>query len=119
MFCLFIIFLGTKLLIFKCRCYTTTIKLLSLYRKFASDLNNFVIISFENALMCSLSYICTCSSASASGNGTNSPFKFKKPISLKAGKNEIALLSMTVGLQVSFPFFISVNCFSDCKTLTS
>ncbi|GMN33171.1 hypothetical protein TIFTF001_004011 [Ficus carica] len=37
---------------------------------------------------------------SASGNGTHSPYKFKKPISLKAGKNEIALLSMTVGLQI-------------------
>uniref|UniRef100_A0A2P2KFZ5 Beta-galactosidase n=3 Tax=Rhizophora mucronata TaxID=61149 RepID=A0A2P2KFZ5_RHIMU len=36
---------------------------------------------------------------SASGNGTHSPFKFKKPVSLKAGKNEIAFLSMTVGLQ--------------------
>ncbi|XP_039014791.1 beta-galactosidase 10-like [Hibiscus syriacus] len=36
---------------------------------------------------------------SASGNGSHSPFKFKNPISLKAGKNEIALLSMTVGLQ--------------------
>lgn len=36
---------------------------------------------------------------SATGNGTHSPFKFKKPISLKSGKNDIALLSMTVGLQ--------------------
>ncbi|KAG8473886.1 hypothetical protein CXB51_034048 [Gossypium anomalum] len=36
---------------------------------------------------------------SASGNGSHSPFKFESPISLKAGKNEIALLSMTVGLQ--------------------
>ncbi|KAK6259191.1 hypothetical protein SCA6_013665 [Theobroma cacao] len=36
---------------------------------------------------------------SASGNGSHSPFKFENPISLKAGKNEIALLSMTVGLQ--------------------
>ncbi|KAH9717180.1 Beta-galactosidase 10 [Citrus sinensis] len=36
---------------------------------------------------------------SASGNGTHPPFKYKNPISLKAGKNEIALLSMTVGLQ--------------------
>ncbi|OMP01194.1 hypothetical protein COLO4_12094 [Corchorus olitorius] len=34
---------------------------------------------------------------SASGNGSDSSFKFKSPISLKAGKNEIALLSMTVG----------------------
>ncbi|KAG8643044.1 beta-galactosidase 10 isoform X2 [Manihot esculenta] len=37
---------------------------------------------------------------SASGNGTHSPFKFKKSISLRAGKNDIALLSMTVGLQI-------------------
>ncbi|OMO52031.1 hypothetical protein CCACVL1_29402 [Corchorus capsularis] len=36
---------------------------------------------------------------SASGNGSHSPFTFKSPISLKAGKNEIQLLSMTVGLQ--------------------
>ncbi|KAG4113734.1 hypothetical protein ERO13_D12G001250v2 [Gossypium hirsutum] len=36
---------------------------------------------------------------SASGNGSHSPFKFESPISLKVGKNEIALLSMTVGLQ--------------------
>lgn len=43
--------------------------------------------------------------ASASGNGTNSPFKVKKPISLKAGKNEIALLSMTVGLQTAGSFY--------------
>ncbi|KAB1210500.1 Beta-galactosidase 3 [Morella rubra] len=43
--------------------------------------------------------------ASASGNGTHSPFKVKKPISLKAGKNEIALLSMTVGLQNAGAFY--------------
>ncbi|KAK3035264.1 hypothetical protein RJ639_034701, partial [Escallonia herrerae] len=36
--------------------------------------------------------------ASASGNDTVSPFKLKTPISLKAGKNEIEILSMTVGL---------------------
>ncbi|KAF5751735.1 beta-galactosidase 10 [Tripterygium wilfordii] len=42
---------------------------------------------------------------SASGNGTRSRFKFKKPISLKVGKNEIALLSMTVGLQTAGPFY--------------
>ncbi|XP_024019187.1 beta-galactosidase 10 isoform X2 [Morus notabilis] len=42
---------------------------------------------------------------SASGNGTHSPYKFKKPISLKAGKNEIALLSMTVGLQNAGSFY--------------
>ncbi|XVF61085.1 hypothetical protein PTKIN_Ptkin08bG0101000 [Pterospermum kingtungense] len=34
---------------------------------------------------------------SASGNALNPPFTFENPISLKAGKNEIALLSMTVG----------------------
>ncbi|KAK9292604.1 hypothetical protein L1049_020578 [Liquidambar formosana] len=43
--------------------------------------------------------------ASASGNDTVSPFKFEKPISLKAGKNEIALLSMTVGLQNAGAFY--------------
>ncbi|KAM7493481.1 hypothetical protein LguiB_028090 [Lonicera macranthoides] len=43
--------------------------------------------------------------ASAAGNGTVSPFKFKSPISLKAGKNEIAFLSMTVGLQNAGAFY--------------
>ncbi|KAL0441221.1 UNVERIFIED_CONTAM: Beta-galactosidase 10 [Sesamum radiatum] len=43
--------------------------------------------------------------ASASGNGTVSSFKFRSPISLKAGKNEIALLSMTVGLQNAGAFY--------------
>lgn len=38
------------------------------------------------------------------------PFKFKSPVSLKAGKNEIAILSMTVGLQVSY-LFSSFNFF--------
>ncbi|PIN09370.1 Beta-galactosidase [Handroanthus impetiginosus] len=42
---------------------------------------------------------------SGSGNGTVSPFKFRCPISLKAGKNEIALLSMTVGLQNAGAFY--------------
>lgn len=42
---------------------------------------------------------------SASGNGTHPPFKYKNPISLKVGKNEIALLSMTVGLQNAGPFY--------------
>ncbi|XP_065874195.1 beta-galactosidase 10 [Euphorbia lathyris] len=42
---------------------------------------------------------------SASGNGTHPPFKFKKSIRLKAGKNEIALLSMTVGLQNAGPHY--------------
>ncbi|KAL6323327.1 hypothetical protein AAG906_029334 [Vitis piasezkii] len=42
---------------------------------------------------------------SASGNGSRSPFKFESPISLKAGQNEIALLSMTVGLQNAGPFY--------------
>lgn len=41
--------------------------------------------------------LCT---VSATGNGSDITFKFKEAISLKAGKNEIALLSMTVGLQV-------------------
>nr|GEU32241.1 beta-galactosidase 10 [Tanacetum cinerariifolium] len=35
---------------------------------------------------------------SGAGNGTVSPFKLKSSVSLKAGKNEIAILSMTVGL---------------------
>ncbi|KAL3835327.1 hypothetical protein ACJIZ3_010063 [Penstemon smallii] len=43
--------------------------------------------------------------ASASGNGTVSRFKFTSPISLKAGNNEIALLSMTVGLQNAGAFY--------------
>ncbi|KAI3454272.1 hypothetical protein Pfo_010935 [Paulownia fortunei] len=47
--------------------------------------------------------------ASASGNGTVSPFKFKSPISLKAGENEIALLSMTVGLQNAGAFYERVG----------
>lgn len=33
------------------------------------------------------------------GNGTNVPFNFSAPISLKAGKNDIAILSLTVGIQ--------------------
>ncbi|XP_022843486.1 beta-galactosidase 10 [Olea europaea var. sylvestris] len=43
--------------------------------------------------------------ASAFGNATVSPFIFRSPISLKAGKNEIALLSMTVGLQNAGAFY--------------
>ncbi|KAG5050111.1 hypothetical protein JHK85_011214 [Glycine max] len=39
------------------------------------------------------------------GNGTHSPFSFKNPISLRAGKNEIALLCLTVGLQTAGPFY--------------
>ncbi|PIA47487.1 hypothetical protein AQUCO_01400261v1 [Aquilegia coerulea] len=42
---------------------------------------------------------------SASGNGLNSTFDFESPILLKAGKNEISLLSMTVGLQNAGPFY--------------
>lgn len=42
---------------------------------------------------------------SASGNGTVSPFKTQIPISLKAGKNEIALLCMTVGLSNAGAFY--------------
>ncbi|XP_022157753.1 beta-galactosidase 10 [Momordica charantia] len=41
----------------------------------------------------------------ASGNGSDITFGFKKGISLKAGKNDIALLSMTVGLQNAGPFY--------------
>ena len=61
-----------------------------------------------------------CFSGSAAGNGTNSPFKFEKPIALKAGKNEIALLGMTVGIQVRFSLVIRKSHFyfllalSDC-----
>jgi len=36
----------------------------------------------------------------ATGNGTHVPFKLKKPVALKAGENNIDLLSMTVGLAV-------------------
>ncbi|ERN18154.1 hypothetical protein AMTR_s00054p00133410 [Amborella trichopoda] len=43
--------------------------------------------------------------ASASGNGSDSTFKFQKPILLRAGKNDISLLSMTVGLQNAGPFY--------------
>lgn len=43
--------------------------------------------------------------ASASGNGTVSPFKFQSAITLKAGRNEIAILSMTVGLQNAGAFY--------------
>ncbi|KAK4780301.1 hypothetical protein SAY87_016407 [Trapa incisa] len=44
---------------------------------------------------------------SASGSGSKSAFNFSQPISLKAGENEIALLSMTVGLQNAGPFYES------------
>ncbi|XP_076904052.1 beta-galactosidase 3-like isoform X2 [Bidens hawaiensis] len=43
--------------------------------------------------------------ASGSGNGTVSPFTFKSPVSLKAGYNEIAILSMTMGLQNAGSFY--------------
>lgn len=43
--------------------------------------------------------------ASGAGNGTVSPFKLKSPVSLKAGKNEIAILSMTVGLSNAGSFY--------------
>ncbi|XP_071716629.1 beta-galactosidase 10-like [Rutidosis leptorrhynchoides] len=43
--------------------------------------------------------------ASAAGNGTVSPFNFTSPVSLKAGENEIAVLSMTVGLQNAGSFY--------------
>lgn len=42
---------------------------------------------------------------SASGNGSKSSFAFESLISLKAGKNDIAFLSMTVGLQNGGPFY--------------
>ncbi|XP_020089136.1 beta-galactosidase 3 isoform X3 [Ananas comosus] len=43
--------------------------------------------------------------AGASGNGSDSTFKLETPISLRAGKNELAFLSMTVGLQNAGPFY--------------
>ncbi|KAL2347189.1 hypothetical protein Fmac_001189 [Flemingia macrophylla] len=43
------------------------------------------------------------------GNGTHSAFTFKNPISLWAGKNEIALLCLTVGLQTAGPFYECVG----------
>lgn len=43
--------------------------------------------------------------ASAAGNGSGSAFKLETPITLRAGKNEIAFLSMTVGLQNAGPFY--------------
>ncbi|KAK9167474.1 hypothetical protein Scep_002665 [Stephania cephalantha] len=39
-------------------------------------------------------------SSSGSGNSSKPTFDFKCPIALKAGRNEISLLSMTVGLQI-------------------
>ncbi|KAH1255332.1 Beta-galactosidase 3 [Glycine max] len=45
------------------------------------------------------------STGTGTGNGTHSPFSFKNPISLRAGKNEIALLCLTVGLQTAGPFY--------------
>lgn len=47
--------------------------------------------------------------ASASGNGSDITFKFESPIPLMAGKNEISLLSMTVGLQNGGPFYDRVG----------
>ncbi|KAM3352988.1 hypothetical protein ACQJBY_024266 [Aegilops geniculata] len=42
---------------------------------------------------------------SAYGNGSESSFSVHMPINLKAGKNEIALLSMTVGLKSAGPYY--------------
>ncbi|KAG9445334.1 hypothetical protein H6P81_016674 [Aristolochia fimbriata] len=42
---------------------------------------------------------------SAAGNGSDITFNCTIPIFLKAGKNDIALLSMTVGLQNAGPFY--------------
>ncbi|KAI4336464.1 hypothetical protein L6164_014987 [Bauhinia variegata] len=39
------------------------------------------------------------------GNGTHSPFTFKNPISLRAGRNEISFLGLTVGLQTAGPYY--------------
>ncbi|XP_072964754.1 beta-galactosidase 3 [Typha angustifolia] len=43
--------------------------------------------------------------ASASGSGSNSTFTLETPIPLGPGKNELAFLSMTVGLQNAGPFY--------------
>ncbi|XP_026445583.1 beta-galactosidase 10-like [Papaver somniferum] len=43
--------------------------------------------------------------ASTAGNGGGSAFKFDSPINLKAGKNDIDLLGMTVGLSNAGPFY--------------
>ncbi|KAL3512977.1 hypothetical protein ACH5RR_025694 [Cinchona calisaya] len=43
--------------------------------------------------------------ATGCGNGTVSPFNFMSPINLKAGKNDIAILSMTVGLKTAGAFY--------------
>ncbi|TVU36334.1 hypothetical protein EJB05_18266 [Eragrostis curvula] len=42
---------------------------------------------------------------SAFGNGSKSSFSLELPINLRTGKNELALLSMTVGLQNAGPFY--------------
>lgn len=48
-------------------------------------------------------------SGSAAGTDIVPPFTLEIPISLKAGNNEIAILSMTVGLQVcQFVYFIYI-----------
>ncbi|KAK7256559.1 hypothetical protein RIF29_30013 [Crotalaria pallida] len=39
------------------------------------------------------------------GTGIGIPLTYKNPISLKAGKNEIAILSLTIGLQSSGAFY--------------
>ena len=49
-------------------------------------------------------------SGTGTGNGTHSPFTFKNPIPLRAGKNEIALLCLTVGLQVSDLLHVDLEC---------
>ncbi|XP_047978303.1 beta-galactosidase 10 [Salvia hispanica] len=43
--------------------------------------------------------------ATGSGNGTVPRFKIRRPIALIAGKNEVALLSMAVGLQNAGAFY--------------
>ncbi|KAK8928290.1 Beta-galactosidase 3 [Platanthera zijinensis] len=43
--------------------------------------------------------------ASASGNGTDITYKLETHLPLKAGKNDISFLSMTVGLQNAGPFY--------------
>ncbi|XP_020572692.1 beta-galactosidase 3 isoform X2 [Phalaenopsis equestris] len=43
--------------------------------------------------------------ASSSGNGSDITFKLEAHVPLRAGKNDISLLSMTVGLQNAGPFY--------------
>lgn len=69
----------------------------------SSSFGNYIFLKLVLVIYTRYAY---CTSGSASGNGTNFPFKFNKPINLKAGNNEIALLGMTVGIQVTLSLVI-------------